>query len=81
MGRGGRDEDTAPEWPPTGFTLGEGGMASPRRGPAPPLRAPGMAGRRRGTGEGPEEGGTVTGVGAAAVSETVEGVCMVGERG
>lgn len=38
--------------PPTGFTFGEGGIASPRRGVrAPPPRAPGMAGRSNGAGE------------------------------
>lgn len=39
---------------PTAFWLGDGGIASPRRGgrPAPLLRvAPGMGGRRRGAGE------------------------------
>ena len=36
---------------PTGFTLGEGGMARPSRGVRAPLdRVPGMAGRRSGTG-------------------------------
>jgi hypothetical protein len=49
MGRGGR-LDWAPV--PSGFTLGDGGMASPSRGVRAPLeeRAPGMAGRSSGTG-------------------------------
>jgi hypothetical protein len=49
IGRGGR-LDWLPA--PSGFTFGEGGMASPSRGVRAPLeeRAPGMAGRRRGTG-------------------------------
>lgn len=40
--------------PATGFSLGDGGMASPRRGVlAPPLFrfAPGTGARKRGTGE------------------------------
>ena len=40
--------------PATGFWLGDGGIASPRRGvlaPPPPRLPPGMGGRRRGAGE------------------------------
>lgn len=39
--------------PPTGFAFGEGGMARPSLGvrAPPPGLEPGMAGRRRGTGE------------------------------
>lgn len=52
MGREGREEVG---WPlgVTGFTLGEAGMASPRRGAreAPPARGPPRAGRRRGAGD------------------------------
>lgn len=57
IGSGGRD-DTAPPaptaaMPPTGLTLGDGGIARPSRGVRVPLleRAPGMAGRRRGAGD------------------------------
>lgn len=36
---------------PRGLALGDGGIASPRRGARPPGLEPGMAGRRRGTGD------------------------------
>jgi hypothetical protein len=58
-GRAGRD-DTAAELP-SGLTLGEGGIARPRRG-GPRCRWPGRAGRRRGAGEdivGTESAGVV----------------------
>jgi hypothetical protein len=53
MGRGGREDVGCPLAPPTAFTLGDGGMASPSLGVRVPLLdlAPGMAGRRRGAGE------------------------------
>lgn len=58
FGRVGLEEGAAswggccwPAVPPTAFALGEGGIARPSRGVrAPPPRAPGMAGRRRGAG-------------------------------
>lgn len=66
VGRGGL-EGAAIGWLPTGLALGDGGIARPSLGVrAPPFLAPGMAGRRRGTGEGPELCvGREIGVGAA----------------
>lgn len=54
---------------PRGFPLGEGGIARPSLGVrAPPERAPGIAGRSRGTGEdimGTELGNCAKGRGAS----------------
>lgn len=56
VGRGGLEgAATGCPWLPRALALGDGGIASPSLGVRPPpLLAPGMAGRRRGTGEGPE---------------------------
>lgn len=80
-GRGGLDGAAAEL--PRGLTLGEGGMARPRRG-GPRGRWPGRAGRRRGAGEdmvGTESAGAV-GVGwsdGTGVPES-DGVDMICRR-
>lgn len=51
VGSGGLAAAGCPGWAPTALTFGEGGIARPSLGVRAPPRAPGMAGRRRGTGD------------------------------
>lgn len=84
VGSGGLEETAAgaPPWLPTGLAFGDGGMASPRRGGPRPLLAPGMAGRRRGTGAGPAlEVGREMGVGAGATAGWAVGSMPCGAEG